>query len=119
MRIHVSGKGFEIGTDLQDDITQKVESALERFEARIVKVHAFLEDANGPKKGVDKSIRLVIHLERLPLIVVEERGEAWRSMVDQVVERASHTVRRQMERFHSRGNRTSMAGDIEAAELVE
>lgn len=119
MRIHVSGKGFTPGTDLQDEIAQRVDSALTRFDSRIVKVHAFLEDANGPKKGVDKSIRLVIHLERLPLVVVEERGEAWRPMVDLVVERASHTVSRQMERLHSRGDRTSMAGDFEAAERVE
>jgi hypothetical protein len=111
MRVHVSGKGFGLRPELQADVKEKIEFALDRFRARIGKVNAFLEDVNGPKHGLDKSLLLIIDIERMPLVVVEERGEAWRALVVKTAARAAHTVSRQFDRVRSRGERTSMSGD--------
>lgn len=111
MLVHVNGKGFELSSELQLEVGERVEFALDRFSSRIAKVNAFLEDVNGPKNGHDKSLRLVIDVEHLPLIVIEEKGEVWRALIDSVVERAAHAVSRQVERLRSKSNQVSMAGN--------
>jgi len=116
MLIQVSGKGFELSPELRDDVEEKMKTALERFRTRIGRVNVFLADENGPKNGVDKSLRAIIDIERLPLIVVEEKGDAWLSILDRTVERATHTVSRQIERIRSRMDRTSMAGDVDESD---
>ncbi len=115
MLVQVSGKGFELSSELRAFVEQKLTGALERFIPRVAGVKVFLADENGPKHGLDKSIRLVVNLERLPLIVVEEKGESWHAMVDQAAERAVHAVSRQLERARSLPDRTSMAGDVRAS----
>jgi putative sigma-54 modulation protein len=111
MFVQVSGKGFELSSELRDHVEERISTALDRFTGRISKVNVFLADENGPKNGLDKSLRLVINIERLPLIVVEERGESWYAVLDQAAERAVHAVSRQVDRVRSRTDRTSMAGD--------
>lgn len=109
--IHVSSKGFILSSELRDDVEDRVTTALERFQERIGRVNVFLADENGPKNGIDKSLRVIIDLERLPLIVLEEKGDSWNSVLDRACERASYNVSRQVERIRSRLDRTSMAGE--------
>ncbi len=111
MLVQISGKGFELSTDLRDLAKERVATALGRFTDRIARVNVFLADENGPKNGLDKSLRLIIDIERLPLIVLEERGDSWYAVIDQAAERAVHAVSRQVDRARSRTDRTSMAGD--------
>lgn len=114
MLILVHGNGFELGRELRNDVQEKIELALGRFESQIRKVNVYLADLNGPKKGVDKSIRLVIDIERQPMIVVEEKGEDWLALLESISDRASHTVSRQLDRSRAKKGRTSMAGDQES-----
>lgn len=111
MLVQISGKGFEPSSELRDHVEERVSTALDRFIKRIARVNVFLADENGPKNGRDKSLRLIIDIERLPLIVVEERGESWYAVLDQAAERAVHAVSRQVDRARSRADHTSMAGD--------
>ena len=111
MLVQISAKGFEPGTELRDHVEERILTALDRFADRVARVNVFLADENGPKNGLDKSLRLVIDIERLPLIVVEERGESWYAVLDQAAERAVHAVSRQVDRARSRADRTSMADD--------
>lgn len=116
MLILVHGNGFELGQELRNDVQEKLELAFSRFDTQIGKVNVYLADLNGPKKGVDKSIRLVIDIERHPVIVVEEKGEDWQALLESLSDRASHTVSRQLDRSRDRKGRTSMAGDQESKE---
>ena len=111
MLIQISGKGFEPSPELRDHVEERISTTLDRFTGRIARVNVFLADENGPKNGLGKSLRLIIDIERLPLIVVEERGESWYGVLDQAAERAVHAVSRQVDRVRSRTDRTSMAGD--------
>ncbi len=113
MLIQVSGKGFELSSELRAEVKERMETALQRFSSRIGRVNVFLADQNGPKNGIDKSLRVIIDLERLPLIVVEEKGDTWHSLLDRSAERASHTVSRQVERIRERTDRISMSGDAD------
>jgi len=116
MLIMVHGNGFEMERALRDDVQEKIELVLGRFESQIGKVSIYLADLNGPKKGVDKSIRLIIDIERQPVVVVEEKGEDWLAVLESISDRATHTVARQIERSRSRKGHTSMAGDQESDE---
>ena len=116
MVIMVHGNGFEMERALRDVVQEKIELVLGRFESQIGKVSVHLADMNGPKKGVDKSIRLVIDIERQPVVVVEEKGEDWLALLESISDRAAHTVARQIERSRSRKGHTSMAGDQESDE---
>lgn len=111
MLVQVHGNGFELGRELRKGVHEKIAMALGRFELQIGKVNVYLADLNGPKKGVDKSIRLVISVDRHPLIVVEEKGENWQTLVSSLSDRASHTVSRQLSRFRRKKCRASMAGE--------
>lgn len=113
MFIHVGGKGFGPNSRLQAEIKAKLELTLQRFRARIVRVSAFLEDVNGPKQGLDKSMRLIINIERQPLVVIEDKGETWGSVLDKTAERAAHAVARQLDRLRPKGDRGSRASEVE------
>jgi ribosome-associated translation inhibitor RaiA len=110
MLILVHGNGFSLGRELREDVQEKLEATFNRYSSQIMRVNAYLADLNGPKKGVDKSIRIVIDIEREPKIVIEEKGEKWSSLLESATDRAAQTLTRQIKRSRARKNRTSMAG---------
>jgi ribosome-associated translation inhibitor RaiA len=118
MLILVHGNGFALESDLREEVQEKIEASFARFSSQIGKVNAYLADLNGPKKGIDKSIRLVIDIEREPVVVIEEKGEDWSSLLESVADRATQNMARRIKRSRSRKDRTSMAGD-EDASIVE
>jgi putative sigma-54 modulation protein len=111
MLILVHGNGFSLERELRDDVAEKIETSFTRFSSRIGKVHAFLADLNGPKKGIDKSIRLVIDVEREPVIVIEEKGEDWPALLESITDRACQSLTRQIKRSRSHKDRMRMAGE--------
>jgi putative sigma-54 modulation protein len=111
MLILVHGNGFNLERELRDDVAEKIETSFTRFSSRIGKVHAYLADLNGPKKGIDKSIRLVIDVEREPVIVIEEKGEDWLALLESITDRACQSLTRQIKRSRSHKDRMRMAGD--------
>ncbi len=108
--ILVHGHGFELERQLRDNVREKIAATLGRFLSRIERVTAYLTDVNGPKKGLDKSLRLVIDIERHPVIVVEQKGADWQSILESVSDRAASTVTRQIARVRSRKGRKSLVG---------
>jgi ribosome-associated translation inhibitor RaiA len=115
MLILVHGNGFALESALREEVQEKIESSFARFSSQIGKVNAYLADLNGPKKGIDKSIRLVIDIEREPVVVIEEKGEDWSALLESVADRATQNMARQIKRSRSRKDRTSMAGDEDAS----
>jgi putative sigma-54 modulation protein len=99
MLIMVHGSGFEMDRALREDLQAKIELVFGRFESQIGKVSVYLADLNGPKKGVDKSIRFVIDIERKPVVVVEEKGEDWLALLESISDRAVHTVARHFDKI--------------------
>jgi putative sigma-54 modulation protein len=111
MQVMISGKVPDLKPAYRDDIEKKITKALSRFHDRITEVRVFLADVNGPKKGVDKMLRVVVDVVRKPLVIVEERGESWTAMIDRSVDRVVRSVNRQIKRPRSRSGRVSMAGE--------
>jgi putative sigma-54 modulation protein len=114
MLILINGSGFQLSSELREQVQEKLEASLARFSERLAKLNVFMADVNGPKKGVDKSIRLVIDIKSRPVIVIEEKGQAWMNILGMAADRAAQTLTRKVQRFRSRGDRTSSAR-VEAA----
>lgn len=117
MLILVHGSGFPLARELRDVVEEKIESSFARFSRRIGKVNAYLADLNGPKKGVDKSIRLVVDVEREPVIVIEEKGEDWLVLLESIADRASQSLAKQIKRSRSHKDRLRRDWDENTLEL--
>lgn len=112
MLMQLSEKGFVAGRDLRNDVEDRIYETLLRFESRIDRVKIFLADENGPRNGNDKSLRVVVVRDRLPQIVIEEKGSDWGILLSHVAERTFHAVSRQIERSRTLSDRTKMSGTI-------
>lgn len=101
MNIFVSGKGFQLNSRLRDEVSEHLAASLQCFDSRISDVRAFLADDNGPKKGIDRSIQLVVSIEHLPKFVVKEKGSDWESTLVRVSDRIVHCIDRRIKRLRS------------------
>jgi len=71
---------------------------LERFQHRLKQVYLYIEDLNGPRGGVDKQCRCVLHLRRMPPIVVQDRDESLTSLIHRVANRAAYALSQKTDR---------------------
>lgn len=71
---------------------------LARFQHRLKQVQLYIEDVNGPRGGVDKHCRCVLHLRHMAPIIIRDADESIHAMVHRVADRASHALSRQLER---------------------
>lgn len=77
---------------VQQDVTNSIESTFEHFRTRIRQVNITFNDANGPKGGVDKECRCVVHLKNMAPIVVQDRDDSFINLLNRVLHRAEHTL---------------------------
>lgn len=73
-------------------------NALERFRPTLTRIVVFLEDANGPRGGVDKQCRCVFHLRRMPPIVIRDEDENWLNLITRVANRAAFVLGNKVDR---------------------
>lgn len=71
---------------------------LARFQHRLKQVHLHIEDVNGPRGGLDKHCRCVLHLRRTAPIVICDRDKSLPAMIHRVADRASHALGRRSAR---------------------
>ena len=78
---------------------------LSRFQHRFKQVQLYIEDVNGPRGGIDKHCRCVLHLRRRPPIVISDSDERVLPMIHRVADRIRHTLSRSLERKRSRSDK--------------
>lgn len=100
------GKRSDFGSQ---DYEAILATALARFAHRLKRVSVYVEDVNGPRGGVDKQCRCVLHLRRLPPLVIQDQGERVTSLMYRVANRAAHAVSKQVERITERKKRPARA----------
>ncbi len=71
---------------------------LARFQHRVKQVHLYIEDVNGPRGGLDKQCRCVLHLRRTAPIVIRDCDESIPAMIHRIADRASFALGRHAER---------------------
>lgn len=95
MDIQTTVKGFESKTKLREYAEERITTALQRFEERILNVTIWLEDVTGPEKqGVDKLCRIEVHLKP-GRVVIEELGDDMHTTLGACVDRLKAAISRQ------------------------
>lgn len=108
MHLNVYFSGWKPSPILRDNIVQGMTDTLDRFRGHIRLVNVYLEDVNGPKGGVDKLCRCVLHLKRMQPIVIEDRDQTLSVLLDRVASRVAFTLRKRIDRVAQ--DRTSGPG---------
>lgn len=80
--------------------------ALERFAHRLKQVSLYVEDVNGPRGGIDKQCRCVLHLRKMPPVVIQDQDESMSSLIYRVANRAAYALSQKAERIKSRKQRS-------------
>lgn len=85
-------------------------TSLGRFAHRLKQVYLYLEDVNGPRGGIDKQCRCVLHLRRLPPVVIQDQDEHVGALIHRVANRAAYALNQYSERKTSRLQRARRRG---------
>lgn len=100
INIHFSGgKRSDFGNH---DFEQVFAGSLPRFDNRMKKVNVYIQDINGPKGGIDKQCRCILHLRRMPPIVIQDQDENMTALLYRVANRASFVLSQKIDRKKKR-----------------
>ena len=94
------GKRSDFGSHDYDEILL---GALDRFRNRLKQVCLYIEDVNGPRGGADKQCRCVLHLRRMPPVVIQDKDESMQALIQRVANRASYALSQKVDRHAQRG----------------
>lgn len=117
MNVLVSAKGYQLRSNLRALVVERIEESLQRFEDRIREVRVYLGDENGPKKGIDRTIQVVVDMDHLPLVIVKERGSDWENTLHRATDRVVESIGRSVDRQRSHSRTMSMAGNDSIPQL--
>ena len=108
---------------LKTEAVEVLTSALERFASHIRYVMVSVQDVNGPRGGVDKQCRCVLHLKRRPPIVIQDADESILNMLLRVAHRSAYTLSQEIERkqtsYRSRRRRDRKSDDEDASQPID
>ena len=114
MKIDIHSSSLVIPAEQRERIGRRAGFALSRLAARIRRVEVRLADLNGPRGGIDKRCRVLLHLERGEPMLVEERGADLPTLIDRAMDRAGRAVRKRLgltqTRYLGRGQHALGAG---------
>ena len=88
----------DLASSDRDYIRRKLGTRLGKFARSIERVSVRMEDANGPRGGVDQLCRIKVVLRGLPSVVFESRDSALNAAVDGALAGVERTVRRTLAR---------------------
>lgn len=99
--IQIRHVGLELTPEFRESFAARLQQSLHCLGRRLQKVNAFITDLNGPKGGVDKHCRVVVHLKRQPSLVIEECDSELSSLIDRLIDRLGQTASRLRNRASS------------------
>jgi ribosome-associated translation inhibitor RaiA len=108
MKLTIHGHHLHLPTATTEHLTNRLSFALDRHERRVSRVEAYLNDANGPRGGIDKQCRLVVYLRARQPVVITDSDSGWEALFSRVADRAGQAVSRRSDRDH-RGSRVHAA----------
>lgn len=102
MQVRIHSHGFHTDEELRQAIERRLDLSLGRFGSRIQEVRVWLTDDNGPRGGVDKTVRLELALSGTRELRVEQTATSWQEAVDMATGRLGRTAAREIERRRNR-----------------
>ena len=83
---------------VQQDVEDLMLESFERYSRYIRAVNVVVTDVNGPKGGVDKACRCVVHLKRMSPIVIQDCDSSFVNLLSRVASRAALNLSQKVER---------------------
>jgi ribosome-associated translation inhibitor RaiA len=105
MQLEVRQKGIAIDVSLRERIVDHIEAALRRFARRIRDVTICVEDANGPRRGLDKHCQIAVRLDRGGTLRSGRTEADLIAAIHLATDRVTHAVGRRLERRRKRALR--------------
>ncbi len=96
---------FSLAPSMKQDVSDLMLGAVEHFQSRVRKVQVTVRDVHGPKGGIDKQCRCVVHLKRMPSIVIEDADTNYGNLFHRVADRVSYTLSQKIDR-RQKGSRS-------------
>ena len=90
-------RGVELNPAEQEELVRRAETANAQGTASLDAMEIVLEDINGPRGGVDKVCRLILHRQGEPVVILQERGEQVMTTGLKALERAAQVMARRRE----------------------
>lgn len=110
MQIHFFCRGIPDTNGLYAHVERRAAFSLDRFTDRIRRLWVRLRDDNGPRGGTDKRCSVVVEMVRGPRLCFVDDAADPRTVVDRVLDRASRTLARVIDRRRDRSGRTPTGG---------
>jgi hypothetical protein len=102
MRLEVRRRGVKVTEELRAHLRGRLRLALGRFARHVDLVRVYLRDVNGPRGGVDKECRVVVHLPPRGRVVVAGADADIFAAVTGTAGRARVAVKRHVKRRRTR-----------------
>jgi ribosome-associated translation inhibitor RaiA len=102
MQVRIHSHGIHPDSELRRAIERRLDLSLGRFASRIHEVRVWLSDDNGPRGGVDKTVRIELDLAGARELRVEQTATGWQEAVDVATGRMGRTAARELERRRNR-----------------
>ena len=101
------------------DYENVLSSALDRFRHRLQQVHLYVEDVNGPRGGIDKQCRCVLHLRQMAPIVIQDQDDNMIALIYRVANRASYALSQRAARKTKRSKQYRIASKQSLVAVAE
>jgi ribosomal subunit interface protein len=101
MNIEIRSRDATLSAEVREHAASKMQTALDRFTPSIAQVTVGLEDANGPKGGVDKTCRIMVRGKAAWSVIVSDVDADPYTAIDRAGDRVGQAVSRVMERNRS------------------
>lgn len=102
MQIEIHAHHVEHDRKIDSLIERRLGFALDRFEAKIDRITVHLTDENGPKGGICKRCRMVVHTNAHGMVVVEDTEDAIEASICKTADSLRRALRRRFEKQRDR-----------------
>jgi putative sigma-54 modulation protein len=97
MQIAIRTSHLSLQPEQRQQIERRASFALARLSAVIKRVEVSLADTNGPRGGVDKRCRVLVHLDGGATTFVEDRDSDLVCLIDRTMERAGRAAHKRVD----------------------
>lgn len=102
MQLDIQTNGFSLTDGLRNYTRQRMRFALDRNDARVMRVRVRLADINGPRGGIDKRCQIELALAGQSSVVIEDIETDLYVAIDRASDRCARTLNRRLERSRER-----------------
>jgi len=111
MKVQLHTNGLKLAEVQRELIRSRLLAELSHVSRIVNRVNVYFQDCNGPKNGVDKTCRLVIHLRRRPPVVIQDQDSQLLPLIHRVLDRCGHVLQRRTESRRERARPVSISGE--------